>query len=89
VLIKFFPTTPKAQSKSSEFFSYDLIYFSVKKSFNIQKLLHHKSKHHVTKPMHPSSSTAFQRHQEHDLKHPSLMDLIRTNKTKETNNLAS
>jgi hypothetical protein len=35
--------------------------FSVKKSFNIQELLHHKSKRHGTKPMHPSSSRAFQR----------------------------
>jgi hypothetical protein len=31
------------------------------------------------KPMHhPSSSRAFQRHQEHDLKHPGLVDLITT-----------
>jgi hypothetical protein len=57
----------------------------VKKSFNIQELLHHKFKCHGTKPMHPSSSRAFQRHQEHDLKHPSLVDLITTkqNKTKQ------
>jgi hypothetical protein len=26
----------------------------MKKSFNIQELLHHKSKRHETKPMHPS-----------------------------------
>jgi len=37
----------------------------VKKSFNIQELLHRKSKHHETKPMHPSSSGGFQRDQEH------------------------
>jgi hypothetical protein len=36
-------------------------------NFNIQELLYHKSKHHGTKPMHPSSSRAFQRHQEHVL----------------------
>jgi hypothetical protein len=42
----------------------------VKKLFNIQKNLHWKSKHHGTKPMHPTSLRAFQRHQEHDLKHP-------------------
>ena len=38
------------------------------------------------KPMDPSSSRAFQRHQEHDLKHPSLVDLITTkqNKTKQS-----
>jgi hypothetical protein len=33
----------------------------VKKSFNIPELLHHtKSKRHGTKPMHPSSSRAFE-----------------------------
>jgi hypothetical protein len=48
----------------------------VKKSFNIQELLHHKSKRHGTKPMHPSLSKAFQRHQEHNLKHPGLVDEI-------------
>jgi len=52
----------------------------VKKSFNIKKLLHHKSKHHETKPMHPFSLRAFQRDQECNLKHPGLVDLISTNK---------
>jgi hypothetical protein len=61
----------------------------VKKSFNIQELLHYKSKHHETKRVHPSSSRAFQRDQEHDLKHPGSLDLISTNKTKQTNNLPS
>jgi hypothetical protein len=37
---------------------------------------------HGTKPMHPSSSRAFQRHQEHDLKHPSSVDLITTKQNK-------
>jgi hypothetical protein len=52
--------------------------FWVKKSFNIQELLHHKSKHHETKPMQPSSSwsRALQRHQENNLKHPSSVDLV-------------
>jgi hypothetical protein len=63
-------------------FSYDLILFSVKKSFDIQELLHYKSKHPGTRPMHPSSSRAFQRHQEHDLKHTSLVDLITTKQNK-------
>jgi hypothetical protein len=47
------------------------------------------SKHHGTKPMHPSSSRAFQRHQEHDLKHPHLVDLITTiqNKTNQTTSI--
>jgi len=64
----------------------------MKKSFNNQKLLHHKSKHHETKPMHPSSLRAFQRDQECDLKHLDLVDLIDTNKTeqnKQTNYVPS
>jgi hypothetical protein len=32
--------------------------------------------------MHPSLSRAFQRHQEHDLKHPGLVDLIATKQNK-------
>jgi hypothetical protein len=40
----------------------------MKKSFNIEKLLHYKSNHHGTKPMHPFLSIFFERHQEHDLK---------------------
>jgi hypothetical protein len=32
--------------------------------------------------MHPSSSRAFKRHQEHDLKHPSTVDLITTKQNK-------
>ncbi len=54
----------------------------MKKSFNIQELLLHKSKCHGTKPMHPSSSRAFQRHQEHNLKHPSSVDLVTTKQNK-------
>jgi len=38
--------------------------------------------------MHPSSSSAFQRHQEHDLKHPTSVDLITTKQNK-TNYLPS
>jgi hypothetical protein len=53
----------------------------MKKSFNIQEFLHHKSKRHETKLMHPSSSRAFQSDQERNLKHPSSMDLIVLNKT--------
>jgi hypothetical protein len=55
----------------------------MKKSFNIQELLHRMSKHHETKLMHPSSLRAFQRDQEHYLKHAGLVDLISTNKTKQ------
>jgi hypothetical protein len=54
----------------------------MKESFNIQELLHHKLKRHGTKPMHPSLSRAFQRHQEHDLKHPGLLDFITTKQNK-------
>jgi hypothetical protein len=39
LLVKIFPTTPKAHSNSHEIFSYDLVLISVKKSFNIQELL--------------------------------------------------
>ncbi len=46
-----------------------------------------KSERHGAKPMHhPSSSRAFQRHQEHNLRHPDSVELITTkqNKTKQT-----
>jgi hypothetical protein len=59
---------------------WNLFEFSVKISFNIQELLHHKSKRHETNP---ASSRAFQRDQECDLKHPGLVDLISTSKTKQ------
>jgi hypothetical protein len=39
--------------------------------------------------MHPSSWRAFQRDQEHDLKHPGSVDLIDTKKKKQTNYLDS
>jgi hypothetical protein len=55
----------------------------VKKSFSSQELLHHESK-----PMHPSSSRAFQRDQEHNLKHPSSVDLMGTKQNK-TNKISS
>ncbi len=58
----------------------------MKKSFNIQELLHCKSKRHETKLMHPFCLRALQRDQERDPKHPSSVDLIGTkqNKTKQT-----
>jgi hypothetical protein len=40
-LVKEYATTPKAYPNSFENFSYDVISFLVKKSFNIQELLHH------------------------------------------------
>jgi len=52
------------------------------KSFNIQKLLHRKSKHHGTKPMHPFSLKAFYRHYEHNLTHLGSLDLIITKQNK-------
>jgi hypothetical protein len=56
----------------------------MKKSFNIQELLHHKSKRHETKPMLPSSWGAFQRDQECDLKHHGSVDLIDTKQNKQS-----
>jgi len=52
-------------------------------SFNIQELLRRKSKRHGTKTMHPSLSRAFQRHQEHNLKHPGSVALITTKQNKQ------
>jgi hypothetical protein len=60
----------------------------VKKSFNIQELLHRKSKRYETTPMHPSSWRAFQRHQARELKHPGSVDLMGTKQNK-TNYLPS
>jgi hypothetical protein len=49
----------------------------VKKSFNIQELLHRKSKHHGTKPMHPSLLRAFQRnYKTKQNKLPSFIDRL-------------
>ncbi len=63
------PTPPKFSAMIS-------FHFQWRKSFNILKLLRNKSKRHGTKPMHPTLSRAFQRHQEHNLKHPGLVNLI-------------
>jgi hypothetical protein len=52
----------------------------MEKSFNIEELLNHNFKCHGTKLMHPFSLRAFQRDQEFNLKHPSLVDLRSTNK---------
>jgi len=38
------------------------------------------------RPMHPFSLRAFQRYQEHDLKHPGLVDLIPTKQNKTNQN---
>jgi hypothetical protein len=54
----------------------------VKQSFNIQELLHCKAKQHGTKAHAPLLSRAFQRHQEHDLKHPGSVDLTTTKHNK-------
>jgi hypothetical protein len=83
--VEIFPITPKAHPNCSEIFCYDLIEFSVKNSFNIQELLHHKLKQSETKLMHPSSSRAFQRHRECNLKCPNLVDLIMRNKQNKQN----
>ncbi len=54
----------------------------MKKSFNIQELLHVKSKHQWNQAHAPLLSRAFQRHQEHNLKHPGSMNLITTKQNK-------
>ncbi len=56
----------------------------MKKSFNIQELWHHKSKRHGTQAHATPSSLlrAFQRHGEHDLKHPTSVDLVTTKQNK-------
>jgi len=40
-----------------------------------------RKKERRTKPMHPSTSRASQRDQEHHLQHPGLVDLITTKQT--------
>jgi hypothetical protein len=40
MFLEIFPTTPNPHPNSFEIFTYDLIEFLVKKSFNILKLLH-------------------------------------------------
>ncbi len=76
MLIKIFPTIRKAYSDSFEIFSEEIIQYS-------RTFAHHNSKRHGTKAMHLSSSRAFQRHQEHDLKHPGgSVDLISTKQNK-------
>jgi hypothetical protein len=63
--IESFPTTPRVLSKFSIIFSFHLNYFFVKKLFNIQKLLHHRSQHYETNLVQPYTSSAFQQYQEH------------------------
>ncbi len=82
LFIKIFPTKPKGHSNAFKIFHYNFILFWIRKSFDIQKLLHQKSKHHGTKPMHPSSSKIFQSCKEHELKHLGLMDFIITKQNK-------
>jgi len=85
---------PSVTMSSTDFYFQNLVFgnlfeFSMKKSFNTQELLHHKSKCHETKMMHPSSLRAFQRDRECDLKELDSMNLISINKTKQTNYLPS
>jgi hypothetical protein len=48
-----------------------------------------RDQEHDLKHPAPLLARAFQRDQEHDLKHPHSVDLISTNKTKQTTNLPS
>jgi hypothetical protein len=79
MLVKIFPTTPKAHSNSFEIFSYGLISFSVKKSFNIQELFApqvqtpwNQAHAHLLIKSFPKTPRT------HNLKHPGLVDLITT-----------
>jgi hypothetical protein len=51
----------------------------MKRSLNIQELLHSEFKHHGINPMHFSLSGAFQRHEEYN---PGSMDLITAKQNK-------
>jgi hypothetical protein len=80
LLIKMFPTRPKADSNSSEIFSHNLVkkIIQYSRTFAPQVQMSWNQK-----PLHSSSSSkAFQRHQEHNLKHPGLVDLIPTKQSK-------
>ncbi len=59
---------------------------SVKKSFNIQELLHCKSKRHGTKAYAtlPPLGELSKENQEHNLKHRDSVDLISTKQNKQT-----
>ncbi len=83
MLIKIFPTTPKAHYNSSEnfqarfnlIFSEEIIQYSRTFALQVQTSWNQS-------PCNPSSLKAFLRHQEHDLKHPNSMDLLTTKKNK-------
>jgi hypothetical protein len=76
----------KGNSNSSEIFSHDLISIFSEKinqylrtfALQVQNIME------PSRSMHPSSSRAFQRDQEHDLKHPGSVDLISTKQNKQT-----
>ncbi len=73
-LIKIFPTKTKPKAHSNSLEKFQLRFNSNSQWTNhsiFKNFCTTKSKHHGTKPMHPSSLRAFQRHKEQDLKHPS------------------
>ncbi len=78
LLINIFPTTPKAHSNSSKKFQlrFNLI-------FN-EKIIQYSRTFapQVQTTWNQAHARAFQRHQEHDLKHPRLVDLITTKQNK-------
>lgn len=61
--------------------SFDFVEFSLTKLFNIQYLLHHRSKHFKTISVYPYSSRAFQWHQECSWGHCGVRYFNVTNKT--------
>jgi hypothetical protein len=76
-----FPRTPRLHAKFPYVFCFDLNDFLMKKLFNIQYLLHCRSKHYETNLVHPYSLKAFQQYNEHGNKHYGLGDFNMTNKT--------
>jgi len=75
LLIKIFPTIPKAYSNAFEISNEEIIQYSRTFCITTPNAVEPRA-------MHLSSSRAFQRHQEHDLKHPGSVDLITTKQNK-------
>jgi hypothetical protein len=78
--IKIFPTTPKTHSNSSKIFSYDSIFQW--RNHSIFKNVCTTSPNVMKQPHALLSWRAFQRHQEHNLKHLGLVNLIITKQNK-------
>ncbi len=71
----------KTHSNSSKIFSYDLISFSVKKIIQYSRTFVPQVQTSWNQAHAPLLVKSFQRHQEHNLKHPGLVNLIVTKQT--------